>query len=368
MSCLFEVVKSLIVENNREGLDKIFSELKGKLSGKQLLEKDVLALVGVDIFRDLLVESYFPEAVTSKNYIALSSLCTGDCLFSSVSLSLFGNNRYCDELRILSCIELFLHADYYSKHPSLISTFQKYKDENTFTSFNCVLTCCVTDKTLKFFDENNLEYNPIELCKREAIVCCKKRVWASFLSIFALSSVLERCIETFYPDKCSSKRYVYIFNEKSIIPRGTDEFNSEITSINLLFCRSSPPPAKSSKFLPNHYVPLIPVKKHIKKSSVKSIASTMLFSIKKKTNIPNRFIHQYFKKSEKKSNSSSTCSQGKNSQYDVMSIGDSDNLSHKNLFPSSESLISVGSPVMVNSKVNLSEDSDNVSKMSFSVG
>ena len=69
MSGLFEGVKSLIKENKREKLETIYRDLKGKLSGKGLSEKDVLALVGGDVFRDHQVECYFPEVVRSKKYM-----------------------------------------------------------------------------------------------------------------------------------------------------------------------------------------------------------------------------------------------------------------------------------------------------------
>jgi len=41
----------------------------------------------------------------------------GDCLYSSVSLALFGDNRFKDKLRAMSCIEMFTNAAFYGKHP-----------------------------------------------------------------------------------------------------------------------------------------------------------------------------------------------------------------------------------------------------------
>jgi len=79
-------------------------------------------------FRDVKVECYFPKAARFEKFIALSSLCNGDCLYSSISLSLFGNNNFCNDLRILACIELFFNAKFYSEHPVLLSVFERNKD------------------------------------------------------------------------------------------------------------------------------------------------------------------------------------------------------------------------------------------------
>lgn len=246
-SSLFDKVRILIEENKSEELIQIFKDVKGKLSlGKVLSEDEIFALVGSDVYRDHQVECYFPEVVRSKKCIALSSLSTGDCLFSSVSLSLYGNNRYCDELRLLACIDIFLNARYYANHPVLNKTYNDHKDE--FSNYLSVFTCSVSDKTLNAFEKT--KYCPVELCKKEAFVCCEKRAWSSFITICALTYVLGRCISTFYPDKGSFKKYIQIFNDKNIFPRG---LHSEISStLNILFCRSSAL-SKSSTFAPNHF-------------------------------------------------------------------------------------------------------------------
>ena len=64
-------------------------------------------VVGKTIGRETDVECYFPTFVRAKKFIALSSRLSGDCLYSSASLLLFGDNSACNELRIMTCIELF---------------------------------------------------------------------------------------------------------------------------------------------------------------------------------------------------------------------------------------------------------------------
>ena len=140
MSNIFDKAKVLIKENRREDLFSLFKNLKGKLPPfkNTLSEKEVLSLIGKDIYRDIRVECYFPSVVRERKFVALSSLCTGDCLYSSVSLSLFGNNDFCDELRILTCIELFLNARFYSKHSVIESAYENNK--SVFSDYMSVFT------------------------------------------------------------------------------------------------------------------------------------------------------------------------------------------------------------------------------------
>ena len=53
---------------------------------------------------------------------------SGSCLYSSVSLALVGNNSLVDLLRVLTSLELFVNADYYYKHPCLVSIFNNHKE------------------------------------------------------------------------------------------------------------------------------------------------------------------------------------------------------------------------------------------------
>ena len=58
------------------------------------------------------------------------SYITGNCFYSCVSLVLVGDNSLTKPFRILTSLELFLHANFYSKHhPVFLSTFSKHKDD-----------------------------------------------------------------------------------------------------------------------------------------------------------------------------------------------------------------------------------------------
>ena len=67
-----------------------------------------------------------------------SSEATGNCLYSSISLLLVGNNRLVEDLRIATSLELYLHPKFYCKHPSLVSCFKEHSGK-MFHSFKNLL-------------------------------------------------------------------------------------------------------------------------------------------------------------------------------------------------------------------------------------
>nr|XP_047125919.1 uncharacterized protein LOC124807733 [Hydra vulgaris] len=66
-------------------------------------------------------EIYLPKSFKEKHnvsYVVLRSQSTGNCLYSSISLRLTGNNCIVNDLRLQTSIELFLNAEFYSNHPT----------------------------------------------------------------------------------------------------------------------------------------------------------------------------------------------------------------------------------------------------------
>ena len=95
----------------------------------------------------------------------------GNYLYSSISLSLFGDDSTKKGLTIfLSCV-LLLHYNNYCEHPVFLTFAQKY---------NIPLS-----RAFKFL---------CELVRTEAIKNCVYKSWGSFLCILALSSVCNRSI------------------------------------------------------------------------------------------------------------------------------------------------------------------------------
>ena len=50
-------------------------------------------------------------------FLSFRSQSCGNCLFSSISILLYGDNSAVEYLRALTAIKLYLFADYYCKHP-----------------------------------------------------------------------------------------------------------------------------------------------------------------------------------------------------------------------------------------------------------
>ena len=60
-------------------------------------------------------------------YVSFRSDASGNCLYSSVSLALVGDNSLSSELRILTSLELYFHADFYCKHSCLSFVFKEHQ-------------------------------------------------------------------------------------------------------------------------------------------------------------------------------------------------------------------------------------------------
>ncbi len=173
------------------------------------------------------------------------SEAAGDCLYSSVSLVLVGDNSLIQTLRILTSLELFMHADFYSQHPCFLSVVNEHseyfgKTINNLLPMSASKACIDADLT-----KDNL-------VKHEAILNCEAKKWSSFLCILGLSSALCRNIYTYYPD-CGEDRYKLFFNGL-IHPR--QNARKGLYDIHVLFCHEGII-RPGETFQPNHFVPLL---------------------------------------------------------------------------------------------------------------
>ena len=94
-----------------------------------------------------------------------SSEASGNCLYSSVSLALVGDNS----LRVLSCAELFLYPEFYSKHPSFCKCLEENK--TVFHSIESILKASVSDKAFNTDSSG-------DLVKAEAVANCHNYIWS----------------------------------------------------------------------------------------------------------------------------------------------------------------------------------------------
>ena len=172
----------------------------------------------------------------------------GNCLYSSISLSLFGDDSMKKGLRILLSCELLLHNNYYCEHPVFLTFAEKsniplsraFKSSVSLSTLNFDLPLC-------------------ELVRKEAIKNCVDKSWASFLCILALSSVCNRSICSLYPVS-GEKLFRDLFN--CVIHPRRESITSQ-PKINILFCRSGitrlHKTSNNNKFQEHRFVSVIPV-------------------------------------------------------------------------------------------------------------
>lgn len=177
--------------------------------------------------------------------IICRSDANGNCLYSSVSLTLVGNNSLIESLRILTSIELFTNPDFYAQHPCFSSTIDEHPEYFSI-SVNNLLPMSVSKECL------DTGFARADLVKQEAILNCSEKKWSSFLCILGLSSAISRNIFTYYPD-CGDQRFKLFFN-RMVQPRLTA--TEGLDDLHVLFCCEGIVHL-GEIFKPNHFVPLL---------------------------------------------------------------------------------------------------------------
>ena len=170
-----------------------------------------------------------------------------------------GDNRYVDDLRILTAIVLYLNSGFYSKHPSFISLISKHA--KFFSSIYTILAISVSRNAL---DSNKTKG---ELVQNEAITTSTSFKWAGFFCVLGLASVCSSSVQCYYKSTGSLLKYKLMFGQL-IELRLLNPFSNE--KFHLLFWnKTSEHPVP---FMHNHYVPLSFVfKKMIKQKEIENI-------------------------------------------------------------------------------------------------
>ena len=126
----------------------------------------------------ILTDSFLFRSMSNANY-----------LFSSVFLLLAGDNSLVHEIRKIAAVKLHLSATY-TQCLALKSVYKKSQyviGDKLFSSNRTVLELAQSLWHSKTSDLNCL-YEA--LAQREALTICQDRVFASFLCVLSLSSVL----------------------------------------------------------------------------------------------------------------------------------------------------------------------------------
>ena len=84
---------------------------------------------GIIIFQ-IWSKQHFPSFFSSQS--------NGNCLYSSISIHLVGNSSLALKLRVISCLELFLNAEFYFNHPNFKYFHTVHREK--FKHFNNALS------------------------------------------------------------------------------------------------------------------------------------------------------------------------------------------------------------------------------------
>ena len=158
-----------------------------------------------------------------------------------------GNSTLVTSLRALVCMELFIHANFYANHPLFELIFESNK--SLFSSTSTLLPMCISNEAF-----NEADY--IDCIRKEALCMCYDKVWASFLCVLAMSSILKRKLTVHYPD-FGPLKYRILFNQE-IMPRCFYDDHNMLTNSNaikILYCSLTT--STTSSFFANHFVPLV---------------------------------------------------------------------------------------------------------------
>ena len=192
----------------------------------------------------------------------------GNCLFSAFPTAMCGDNRYANDPRILTTIELYVNSGFYSQHP--IFTLFLNNNPGALNSIDTILAISASHNAL-----NNKTKG--ELVQWEALNICRVYRWCGFLCVLALSSVCLSTVQCYYKSSGSSLKYRLMFNQL-IQPRCANYLSSK--KIHLLFCSNLfEPPAP---FCHNHYAPFIMCPKKNTSNKKRNIPSASVTVAKSK--------------------------------------------------------------------------------------
>ena len=141
-----------------------------------------------------LLEAYFAcHACNNFSFFISyhSSETSGDCLYSSASIVLVGDNTLVEELRAMTCIELFLNAEYYSKHPIFSQVFDKHS--NLFSSIETLLKISVSDASFNtgLLADNLVKHEAIHNCRQGGRGSIQKRTLPNKIDLFPDSKSVQ---------------------------------------------------------------------------------------------------------------------------------------------------------------------------------
>ena len=155
--------------------------------------------------------------------VPMETVGDGNCLFRAASIAEYGDERRHEDLRQRVFLEMKENPKWYNKDdPNFCSPFANNLE--------------IMLENFSYYIENTPKSNS----------------WCDINHILALSAVLNKPVESYYP-----RSIVHAFS-RIITGRGVKESNDPDTKIKIMWTTTDLP-QQDTEFTPNHFVPLIPL-------------------------------------------------------------------------------------------------------------
>ena len=239
---------------NVEDTQRVIQELGNKYTDEQQQLRKLCFFNWEALAKDAVGQNLIPDDIfVSRSKIpgkvefdAIKTSGDGNCLYHSASLILVGNEDLHLLLRLLTVIELFLHASYYARHPKFLSGM---KSPSADVPDDIMYALCLSDSGMKMWESTKGREDAI---KREAATGCRVAKWSVMVHLMALANVIGRSIFSAFSKDCSKTRP---FFHGAIIPR---ECSFHTNPAVILWSRDgSPNTHPAGWYQPNHFIPLV---------------------------------------------------------------------------------------------------------------
>ena len=183
---------------------------------------------------------WMTQEYKDKGFLALESTGDGNCLFNCISIFLCGDESKSALLRMMTSLELQMHAAYYVTHPAL---------ENA--RMNIPHVTDVEDLMIGGEGAKELEKSGdlLAAVKVEAKENARYYRYAAMIALMGLATITQRPIFSVYPDK--EHRFFPLLHQE-ICPRGDKNYDPLHIQWTTMGEKK-----KGYMFNPNHFVPLI---------------------------------------------------------------------------------------------------------------
>ena len=231
-------------------------EIKGDCSRfiSRTVKPEELDSLREDTLASVLISQSSVDRANGKHIRTLQTTGNGNCLYNCVSIWFTGNESLHVYLQMLTAIELYENAVFYTQHLKVLSV-QSLLKVGEDTLFRQILSSNGTSS----MNENASVPDFIKFTaaiKDEAIGTCKLSEYAALVHIMALSSVIQYPIRSHYPDVKAvipSQPFDAVY-----FPRQSGSYSSsnELVVNVLWSCDGQLDNTPNRKFEPNHFVPL----------------------------------------------------------------------------------------------------------------